>query len=264
MIRVKAKSSAKMKVTKVKKATYQWFYRPNPQGTWQSVGKSGTKYSLSVKATMALNGYQYRCATTSAAGVTYSDIYELSVYEPLKVTKQPKWAKTSQPGEKVTLTITATGAESYQWFTRTSAKAAWTKIDGATGTSYVVEVQEGMAGWEYKCDVTGKAGTVASKAAKVKLAKPPKAKITKQPSWKTKVQPGDQVTLTLTAANAQSYQWYYRANSKDKWHALDGETGTTLTFTVQEGTNGYQYRCAVVGKANTVYSKTVTLKFQKS
>ena len=107
--RVQAKKSLKLTAPKIKKATYLWQYRTGKAGAWLSV-RTGTKQKLSVKATMALDGYQYRCQVKSPAGtISYTDIYELYVYEPLKVRKQPKWGKICLPGTKRTISITAQG-----------------------------------------------------------------------------------------------------------------------------------------------------------
>ena len=259
--KVQAKKSVKLQVPKVKGNTYQWYFRTSKNAAWQSMGKKGAgKVKLSVKTTMAMDGWQYRCQVTSTAGITYSDIYELYVYEPLKVRKQPKWNKKSLPGTKMTLSITAQGADSYQWLTRPNSGAAWTAIDGATGTSYVVDVQEGMAGRQYACQITGRAGTVRSKSAIVKLAPWPKVKITKQPMWKNAVQPGNVVTLSVKALNAETYQWYYRTSSNGAWIIYSGATQPILTFTVGAGTNGYQYKCTAKGRGGSVDSKPVILK----
>ena len=258
--RVQAKKSLKLTAPKIKKATYLWQYRTGKTGAWLSVRK-GTKQKLSVKATMALDGYQYRCQVKSPAGtISYTDIYELYVYEPLKVRKQPKWGKICLPGTKRTISITAQGASSYQWVTRANGSSPWTKIEGATGASYVVDVQEGMNNRQYACEISGKAGTARSKAAVVKIAPWPKVKITRQPQWKKPVTSGSPVTLTVKALNAETYQWYYRTSAKGAWIIMGGETKTTVTFPAPANGNGYQYKCTAKGKGGTVDSKPVTLK----
>ena len=259
--KVQAKKSVKLQAPKVKKATYQWLYRTGKFGAWQSLGKKGSKQKLSVKATMGVDGYQYRCRVTSPTrSVSFTDIYELYLYEPLKVKKQPKWGKASLPGSKMTLSVTATGASGYQWMTRPNGSAGWAAIDGATGTSYVVDVQEGMGGRQYACQISGKAGTAQSKAAVVKIAPWPKVKFSKQPVLKKPVVPGSWVTLTVKAQNADTYQWYYRTSSKGAWILYSGATQPNLTFQVGAGTNGYQYKCTAKGRGGTVESKPVTLK----
>ena len=259
--KVQAKKSVKLQAPKVKKATYQWLYRTGKFGAWQSLGKKGSKQKLVVKATMALDGYQYRCQVKAPAGtISYTDIYELYVYEPLRVRKQPKWGKICLPGTKRTISITAQGASSYQWVTRANGSSPWTKIEGATGTSYVVEVQEGMNNRQYACEISGKAGTARSKAAVVKIAPWPKVKITRQPQWKKPVTSGSPVTLTVKALNADTYQWYYRTTKNGAWIIMGGETKTTVTFPAPANGNGYQYKCTAKGKGGTVDSKPVTLK----
>ena len=259
--KVQAKKSLKLTAPKIKKATYLWQYRTSKNAPWQSMGKKGTKQKLSVKATMALDGYQYRCQVKAPTGtISYTDIYELYVYEQLKVKKQPKWGKKVLPGAKMTLSITAQGASSYQWVTRPNGSSPWTKIEGATGTSYVVDVQEGMAGRQYACQISGKAGTAQSKAAVVKIAPWPKVKFSKQPMLKKPVAAGSQVTLTVKAVNADSYQWYYRTSANGAWIIMGGETTPTVTIKAGAGMNGYQYKCTAKGRGGSVDSKPVTLK----
>ena len=74
---------------------------------------------------------------------------------------------------------------------------------------------------------------------------------------------GDRVTLSLTAQNAESYQWYY---------SKDGTTWVKCTATYYPGckTNsiefdallkrdGWQFKCVVTGKGETIESNVVTL-----
>ena len=258
--KVQAKKSVKLQAPKAKGNSYQWYKRANRNAAWQSLGKKGAKDKLTVKATMALDGYQYRCEIKSASGVKYTDIYELYVFEQLKVKKQPKWGKASLPGSKMTLSVTATGASGYQWMTRANGSTGWAAIDGATGTSYVVEVQEGMGGRQYACQVTGKQGTVMSKAATVKMAKIPTPMIKKHPVLKKPVAVGSKVTLTVIAQNVETYQWYYRTSANGAWIAMGGETRPTVTITAGAGMNGYQYKCAVKGRGGSAESKVATLK----
>ena len=258
--KVQAKKSLKLQAPKAKGNAYQWYVRTSKNAPWQSMGKKGAKDKLSVKATMAMDGYQYRCEIRSASGVRYTDTYELYVFEQLKVKKQPKWGKKVLPGAKMTLTITAQGASSYQWVTRPNGSSPWTRIEGATGTSYVVDVQEGMAGRQYACQISGKAGTAQSKAAVVKIAPWPKVKFSKQPVLKKPVVPGSWVTLTVKAQNADTYQWYYRTSKNGAWIIMGGETKTTVTFPAPANGNGYQYKCTAKGRGGTVDSKPVTLK----
>ena len=117
-----------------------------------------------------------------------------------------------------------------------------------------------MAGRQYACQVTGKQGTVMSKAATVKMAKIPAPKIKKQPVLKKPVAPGTVVTLKVTAINTETYQWYYRTSSKGAWIIMGGETTPTVAIKAGAGMNGYQFKCTVKGRGGSVDSKPVTLK----
>ena len=60
---------------------YQWQYRTSSAGTWKSSGATGNKTAtLTVTATAARSGYQYRCVITDANGKkTYSAAATLTV-----------------------------------------------------------------------------------------------------------------------------------------------------------------------------------------
>ena len=76
----------------------------------------------------------------------------------------------------------------------------------------------------------------------------------------TAVAVGSKVTLTVTAQNVETYQWYYRTSANGAWIAMGGETRPTVTLTAGAGMNGYQYKCAVKGRGGSAESKVATLK----
>ena len=61
--------------------TYQWQWRNGSSGTWARTTVSGNKTAtISMPATAARNGYQYRCKITDSAGnVVYSYAVVLNV-----------------------------------------------------------------------------------------------------------------------------------------------------------------------------------------
>ena len=259
-VKAQAKKVVKLQVPKVKGNSYQWYVRSSRNAAWESIGKKGTKNILKVKVTMARDGYQFICMVRNAKGTFYSDIYQLYVYEPLKIKKQPKWTKKVLPGEKMSLSVKAQGADGYQWYTRPNANGDWAKIEGATHATYGVNVQQSTAYRQYVCQVRGREGNALTKIVTAKVAKIPAPKITKQPAWKKATKPGQKVTLTIVAKNVETYQWYYRTSSKGNWIPMNGATKRQLIFTARAGTNGYQYKCVVKGKGGTAESKLVTLK----
>ena len=72
--------TAKFTVKASNATKYQWYYRTSSSGTWKkSTLSSATKATLSVKATAARSGYQYRCRVSNANGYVYSNTVTLTV-----------------------------------------------------------------------------------------------------------------------------------------------------------------------------------------
>ena len=109
--------------------------------------------------------------------------------------------------------------------------------------------------------MTGKGETIESNVVTLSVADT-SLKIETQPA-DISANDGDRVTLSLTAQNAESYQWYY---------SKDGTTWVKCTATYYPGckTNsiefdallkrdGWQFKCVVTGKGETIESNVVTL-----
>ncbi len=150
---------------------YQWQYRTSSTASWKNSTSTGynTK-TLTVAATTARNGYQYRCRVTDAGGnVVYSSAAKLTVSKP-KVTKQPVSA-TVKAGTKKTFTVTATGVGlKYQWQYKTSSTASW---KNSTGTGYktkslTVSATKSRNAYQYRLRITDAGGNVVyTKAVKL-------------------------------------------------------------------------------------------------
>ena len=84
--------------------------------------------------------------------------------------------------------------------------------------------------------------------------------ITGQPSDVT-VNQGKTAAFTVTADNADSYQWYYQKPDDSTWYIVR-TNGTSATYTVwtEARHNGYKYRCKVTNSAGSVYTSIVTLR----
>ena len=70
--------------------------------------------------------------------------------------------------------------------------------------------------------------------------------ITQPVSW-TECYVGDDVELSVVAANVASYQWYKKGFFESAWTKMTGETSSTLSFTADEVSTTYYY-CRLTGK----------------
>ncbi len=238
--------------------SYQWYYRTSSTGNWAKSTVTGAKTAtLRIAAETKRNGYQYRCRLSNGAGYVYSDAATLSVTAKPLITTQPTSAKAAV-GTTVSFTLSATGADSYQWYYRTSETGKWARstTDSAKTATLKIEAAAKCNGYQYRCRVTNTKGSVYSEAATLYV----KPVISTQPLDYT-AGVGAKITLKVAASGAETYQWYYRTSEGGSWHkcTTGGATGASLSVTAAEKRNGYQYRCKVSNQAGSVYSRPATL-----
>ena len=74
-----------------------------------------------------------------------------------------------------------------------------------------------------------------------------RAQITEQPLAIINAVLAETVTVSITAINVVSYQWYSKKPTDTTWSKVTGETTDTLSFTASE-TGNTSYRCEITGK----------------
>ena len=119
---------------------------------------AGSSYWLTIYPTATT---QYWCEVTSGNCVSKTRTITVNVCKPT-ITAQPQ-SKTISYGQSTTLSVTATAATSYQWYTGTSSGYG-TAIPGATSSSHTVQPGATTSYW---VKVTGGCSTVNSSLATV-------------------------------------------------------------------------------------------------
>ncbi|MBQ2062446.1 MAG: leucine-rich repeat domain-containing protein, partial [Oscillospiraceae bacterium] len=141
--------------------SYQWYYRTSSTGTWAKSTLTGCKTdTLTVKATAARDGYQYKCRVSNSKGTIYTRPATLYVILKPVITTAPK-SQTAAPDTTVKFTVKATGEDlTYQWYYRTSSTGTWKKstLTGAKSATLSVKATEARNGYQYKCRVSNAAG----------------------------------------------------------------------------------------------------------
>ena len=143
--------------------TYQWFYKkPGASSYTKVTAASGKKATYTFTAADKHNGYQYLCKVTNKYGSTNSKVFKLTVKPLPKITSPTKaTTKTVKKGKSVTFSVTATGAEKYQWEYRTSKTGAWKTVAAASGKTANYKLAKALAkhnGYQYRCKVFNEAG----------------------------------------------------------------------------------------------------------
>lgn len=238
--------------------SYQWQYKKAGEDVWNDATVDATYSSYMVLATMALNGYSYRCIVSNEYGSVYSDEALLTVAlmaDPV-ITTQPQ-AATVASGGTVTFHVVATGASTYQW-QYSKDGSSW---KNCTSTGYNTDtlsftMAASYSGRKYRCVVSNVSGSVNSNAVPLNLLSKPT--ITTQPNNVTAAD-GATVTLKVVATGATKYQWQYNKGGSWKNCTSTGYDKDTFSFTMAASFNGRKYRCVVSNASGAVVSNTVVL-----
>ena len=258
---VKVKSGSKAKFTvkaKEKNVTYQWFSKA-PKGDW-TLMKGETQNKLTVAASGANNGYQYRCLVKNReGGQAYSRAAKLTVtLQPPVIKTQPKDLNVKS-GAKAKFSVKASGKNiSYQWYERFDAKSEWKLMKGETRNTLQVVASKATDGHQYYCHLKNTDGEADSKTAKL-MVKTEAPTIKTQPKSVT-VKSGKKAKFSVKASGKNlKYQWYERANADAEWTAVNGGTKNSLSVETSKAKNGCQYYCKVTNPDGAVNSAVVTL-----
>ena len=141
--------------------TYQWQYRRSATGTWQNTTMTGyNTATLTVAATAARNGYQYRCILTGAKNSkVYSNEATLHVSQPVEITGQPADV-TAAVNDSAVFSVEATNVKSYQWEYARKGSSNWmvTGAEGNKTAQVTIPVTSNKNGYQYRCVITGMDG----------------------------------------------------------------------------------------------------------
>jgi uncharacterized delta-60 repeat protein len=165
------------------------------------------------------------------------------------ITTQPV-ALTVNQDASATFTVVATGGGTlaYQW------KRGTTDVGTNSASLTVASAQAGDAG-SYTVVVTNTSGSVTSAAASLTVSLKPV--ITVQPSSEA-IADGSNVTFSVTATGAVSYQW--RKGGTD----IAGATATSYTITGARAADAANYTVAVTNATGTTFSAAATLTVNAS
>jgi len=140
---------------------YQWQYSKDGV-KWTNTSMTGyNTATLTVAATDARDGYQYRCVITGAKNSKLtSKAATLNVGLAAVVTAQPENV-TAAAGSVATFAVSADNALNYQWqYSKNGTTWAKTSMTGANTDTLSVEVVAARNGYQYRCVITGGDGVV--------------------------------------------------------------------------------------------------------
>jgi hypothetical protein len=185
--------------------------------------------------------------------------------EGLMIMKQPENTDAAVGGQ-ISYTVKALNADTYQWYYSKDGGNKWYKSTaaGAATETLSMTVKSNNKDNRYKCRLTGAGGTVLESEIVYNEIADNALKVTDiTVSDNTS---DDTESITVTAENAASYQWYY---SKDgaKWYkstlenvTADDNSSNTASVAVKSSNISNLYKCRVTGIDGTsAYSEPVSL-----
>lgn len=246
--------------------SYQW--QVNTGSGWVNISNaapySGTTVAtLSVSAvTTGMNGYQYRCLLSNTCSNIITNAAGLTVEAVANVQTQPAGTEVCT-GAPATFTVSATGATGYQW--QVDNGSGFANIsDGpdysgtTTATLSVASAGAAMNGYQYRVVMTSCGPGLNSASATLTVSAP--ATVTSEPVSLNLCE-GSAAQFSVTVAGSiTGYQWQVSTDGGATFTNLAGQTQANLTFnSIATTQDGYQYRCAIAGVCETVYSQAATL-----
>lgn len=221
-----------------------------------------TTKSIVVEAT-TVDTTEYTLTLTTESGCTSEDAIEVVVLPLPEITTQPAADNNSIcTGNTAVLTVVAEGATQYQW--QILGNEDWEDIQGATDASYTTEplyadateavtykyrviLYNGLSSIHGGCNVvSAEVEVVANPADVVTIVTDAEA-----------VCDNSSIVLEVSEPDMDlTYQW--QIFDGEDWTAIDGETSTSLTYTLEQNT---QFRVLAHNEATscTPTSNTITV-----
>lgn len=235
---------------------YRWQYSKNGIGWFNSsstfVGNNTA--AMTVPATLARNGFRYRCIVTNASGYkVISDAALLTVEEAAEVTilTHPN-DQAIIAGKDAVFTVSASDPNvTYRWVYSKNG-IGWftcTAFDGKDSDTLTVPATIARNGFYYRCVITTADGKQLTSNVAV-LTVQPKAPVTilTQPTDQS-VAVGDSAVFTVSVSESNvTYRWQYSKNGTGWFDCtvFEGKASDTLIVPGTNVRNGFYYRCVIV------------------
>ena len=220
--------------------------------TEAETGRPKAADTLTVTATGARNGYDYRCLITFADGTQiYSEPAELSVITHITDVVGPN-DQIVVNGYKGQFTASAQGETiKYKWYYQRPDDTRWyeTSMEGNNKPTVMIETNAQRDGYKYRCKITDVTGVeVWTEYATMRVLSFKEHPVeTFAPTTGTV-----QFTVSTSVDSGFTYQWQYRRSATGNWTNTTLEGYNTATLTVPaKGKNGYEYRCVLTGSKNS-------------
>ena len=258
-------------------ASCQWQYSKDSGETWGDLRNAEfwtgcRKDTLRFRAEEKYSGFLFRCVISGKNYRMESLPARLTVPGKVVPFDEKPADSAAAPGEQVTFHASLRDAEKYHWQYSKDGGATWGDLtNGAfwqgnkTDTlTFTADLKH--SGLLFRCAALIKGETVCSDPAKLTVEE--QADVLPSIHAQTGdliVREGDEVTISVEAENARTYEWQYSKDKGKTWKQFrnskiwEGSEAATLTFKATLSQDLMLIRCAVSSGAGTVTSKPLRL-----
>ncbi len=249
----------------------QWEVSTNGGATWtnDTTDSGNTTDTLTVPATVAQNGDEYRAVFKNVASEATSNPATLTVeYAPV-VTGNPA-SKGVIVGQDTVFTASASGnpAPSVQWQVSTDFEKTWTNdtTDPGSTTSTLTVESATLAenGHEYRAVFSNSVGKAEGNSATLTVSEHTEAPEVIHDPTSTTVVAGEFATFTAEASGvpAPAMQWQVSKNGGSTWTNAVGKGAKSVTLVLEHvlaAQSGNQYRAVFKNVAGEMTSNVAML-----
>ena len=212
-------------------------------------------------AVLDMNNYQYQCIVTNSCGDITSNIAVLTVNSLVSITFQLE-NQTICEGNNAIFSLTATGADSYQWQENTGSGFvnitdggiySGAQTDTLTITGAVLD----MNNYQYQCIVTNSCGDITSNIAVLTVYQ--FVSIASQPLSQEIQEDSNAVFTIIANGDITAYQWRKNEITLLDTVNIRGTTTNELTISNVSQDDAGNYDCVITGECNEVITSLASL-----
>ena len=274
---VQAGEEASFSVSASHVTSFQWQYSKDGGKTWGDLRNRefwlGCKTdTLRFTAADSHNGFLFRCLVSNKAGSLESLPARLTLPGKVVPFDEKPADCTAAPGEEVSFHAHLQGADKLQWQYSKDEGTTWGNLTngefwrGNKTDTLTFTADSKHDGFLFRCSAALEGETVCSDFARLTIENqamvPPSIQAQ---TGDIIVHEGEEVTLSVEAEGAQTYQWQYSRDKGKTWanfrnsKVWDGNEAATLTFKASLSQDEMLFRCAVTNAAGTAESKPILL-----
>ena len=155
----------------------QWYVNRGDGAGYVAIsGATDMTYTTS-PVTLANDGYTYYCEATNLYGTARSKVFTLRVRElgdpPVFIEPDGPREIVVLAGEQGVMSVTATGAVTYQWYINRNDGRGYVALAGATDATYTTSaIKPENDGYTYCCEATNANGTAQSPVFTLRVSQP--------------------------------------------------------------------------------------------